>query len=238
MHRRSRTSVSRAALVAVVAATVLVAAACEGGDDEVDLADDATPSTQTATPTPDGTPTATPTPASDGDADSDGDAEQDDDTSDEQPAEAFEGDTEDVELEGAADQQTAVLDEVRIGRHDDFDRVVWEFSAGDRPRLWVEYNDEPSEPGSGEPVEVAGATAIQVTASTATDYGAELYAPDHEPYDGPERVEGADTERVTEAVALGDFEATMQWAVGVDAEQPFRVDVLEDPLRVVLDVGH
>lgn len=232
MHRRSRTSVFRAALIAVVAATVLLATACEEGDDAIDLADDATPSAQSPTSAPDSTPPATPTPTSDGDT------EQDDGTSDEEPAEAFEGGTEDVELDGAADQETAVLDEVRIGRHDGFDRVVWEFSAGDRPRLWVEYNDEPSEPGSGEPVEVPGATALQVTASTATDYGAELYAPDHEPYDGPERVEGADTERVTEAVALGDFEATMQWAVGVDAEQPFRVEVLEDPLRVVLDVGH
>lgn len=234
MQRRSRTPVFRGALIAAMAATVLVTAACEGDEDQIGLADDATPSPAPTTPTPQRTPTPTPTPASDGADDDDGGGQ----SADEDDGEAFEGDTEDVELDGAANQQTAVLDEVRIGRHDGFDRVVWEFRTGDRPRLWVEYVDEPSEPGSGEPVEVAGATAIQVTASTATDYGAEVYAPDHQPYDGPERVQGPRTERVTEAVALGDFEATMQWAVGVDAERPFRVEVLEDPLRVVLDVRH
>ncbi len=227
MHRRSRTPHLRAALIATVAATVLAASACGQGDDAVDLADDATP-TPPATPTSDPTPTPTPTSGSTVGADSD----------DEEPTTTFDGGTEDVELEGAEDQQTAVLEEVRIARHDGYDRVVWEFSAGDRPRLWVQYVDEATEPGSGRTVDVAGEATIQMTASTATDYGADLYAPDHEPYDGPERVEGADTERVTEAVSLGDFEATMQWAVGVDAVQPFRVDVLEDPLRVVLDVRH
>lgn len=225
MHRRSRTPRFRAALIATVAATVLAASACGTGDDEVDL--DATPTPQ-ASPTAD--PTPTPTPAS---GSTDG-AERGDD----EPTTTFDGDTEDVELEGAANQQTAVLDEVRIARHDGYDRVVWEFSAGDRPRLWVEYVDEATEPGSGREVEVAGEATLHMAASTATDYGADLYAPDHEPYDGPDRVEGADTERVTETVSLGDFEATMEWAVGVDAEQPFRVEVLQDPLRVVLDVRH
>lgn len=227
MHRRSRRPHFRAALIATVAATVLAASACGTGDDEVDLADDATPTPQ-ASPTSEPTPTPSPTSGSADGVESD----------DEEPTGTFDGGTEDVELEGAADQQTAVLDEVRIARHDGYDRVVWEFSAGDRPRLWVEYVDGATEPGSGREVEVAGEATIQMSASTATDYGAELYAPNHEPYDGPERVEGADTERVTEAVSLGDFEATMEWAVGVDAERPFRVEVLEDPLRVVLDVRH
>lgn len=229
MHRRSRMPSLRAALIATVAATVLAASACGTGDDEVDLAEDATPATPQATPTPDPTPTPTPAAGSTDGAENNDDGE---------PTTTFDGDTEDVELEGAADQQTAVLDEVRIGRHDGYDRVVWEFSTGDRPRVWVQYVDEATEPGSGRPVEVAGEATIQMTASTATDYGAELYAPSQQPYDGPERVEAADAERVTEAVSLGDFEATMEWAVGVDAMQPFRVEVLEDPLRVVLDVGH
>lgn len=229
MHRRSRMPRFRAAVIATVGVTVLAASACGTGDDEVDLADDATPATPQATPTPDPTPTPTPTSGSTDGAESDDDEEQ---------TTTFDGDTEDVELEGAANQQTAVLDEVRIGRHDGYDRVVWEFSAGDRPRLWVQYVDEATEPGSGRTVDVAGEATIQMTASTATDYGAELYAPNQQPYEGPERVKAADADQVTEAVALGDFEATMEWAVGVDAVRPFRVEVLDDPLRVVLDVAH
>lgn len=229
MHRQGRTRALRQALLVGTAAAVLLTAACDGGDDEVGLADDAAPTTPTPTATSTPTPTSTPGEGGEGGTATDETPE---------PVDPFEDDTADVELEGAADQQTAVLDEVRIGRHDGFDRVVWEFASGDRPRLWVEYDDQPTQPGSGEPVDVAGETAIRMTASTATDFGAELYAPDHEPYDGPERVEAAATERVTEAVALGDFEANMEWAVGVDARQPFRVDVLEDPLRVILDVQH
>jgi hypothetical protein len=30
----------------------------------------------------------------------------------------------------------------------------------------------------------------------------------------------------------------VEWAVGVDGEQPFTVTLLEGPLRVVVDVAH
>jgi hypothetical protein len=224
-RRRSRlpTPLLAAALLVLLA---IVATACGEPDQSgADLTEESTPTPTpglTPTPTPDLTPTPTPVEADETD----------------EADEPFEGDTDPVTLEGAAEQETAVLAEVRVARHEGFDRVVWEFGAGERPRIWLEYTDDPRQPGSGEPVDVAGDVALHLAAERATDRGAELYAPDHEPYDGPDRVEGANTERVTEAVALGDFEANMQWAVGVDARQPFRVEVLEDPLRIVVDVAH
>jgi hypothetical protein len=226
-RRRSRlpTPLLAAALLVLLA---IVATACgEPDQGGADLTEESTPTPTptpglTPTPTPDLTPTPTPVEADETD----------------EADEPFEGDTDPVTLEGAAEQETAVLAEVRVARHEGFDRVVWEFGAGERPRIWLEYTDDPRQPGSGEPVDVAGDVALHLAAERATDRGAELYAPDHEPYDGPDRVEGANTERVTEAVALGDFEANMQWAVGVDARQPFRVEVLEDPLRIVVDVAH
>lgn len=210
----------------VVAVVLLLTAACGSQDDDVTLAESPAP-----TPTPAATagPTATPSLASSPTPDSEGAAT---------PEYPFEEDMGEVVVEGAEQQDIAVLDEVRVARHEGFDRVVWEFSTGDRPTVRVRYDDEPRQPGSGEPVDVSGETALHMTAQSATDLGAELYAPSAQPYDGPERVEGANTATVTEAVALGDFEANMEWAVGVDERQPFRARVLREPLRIVVDVGH
>lgn len=212
----------------VVAAALLLTAACGSQDDDVTLAESPAPTPTPATtadpaasPTPE--PTSSPTPDSEGAA---------------TPEYPFDEDMDEVVVEGAEQQDAAVLDEVRVARHEDFDRVVWEFSSGDRPTVRVRYDDDPREPGSGNPVDVSGQTALHMTAQSATDVGAELYAPSAQPYDGPERVEGTNTTTVTEAVALGDFEANMEWAVGVNERQPFRARVLRNPLRIVVDVGH
>ena len=55
-------------------------------------------------------------------------------------------------------------------------------------------------------------------------------------YLGPARFT-PDTSAVVELVRTGGFEAVLTWAVGVDAERPFRVTRLEQPARIVLDVA-
>lgn len=210
---------SRAALATSAALLLGLTGACEPDEDEaVDVA------TETPTPTP--TPTATPTPTP---------AEPDDEHDHDQ--EQFEGGTADVELQAADEQETAVLSEVRVARRDGYDRVVWEFSEGTDPRVLVGYEDAAREPGSGDPVDLAGDAVLVVLAQHATDFGAELYAPQAEAYEGPERIDGGNA-NITEVVRLGDFEAAMTWAVGLDTERPFRVLRLDDPLRLVVDIGH
>jgi hypothetical protein len=59
---------------------------------------------------------------------------------------------------------------------------------------------------------------------------------DVEPYDGPRSVSAADTENVTEVRPGGTFEGIQLGFVGVNAELPFRVYMLEDPTRVVVEV--
>lgn len=133
----------------------------------------------------------------------------------------------------------AYLVRVEAGRHDGFDRVVWEFD-GPAPSYRVEYVTGPvAEQGSGQPVEVDGAAALQVIFSLAS--GVDLSGTEPQTiYDGPDRLSGVDagTVNVAEVVQTGDFEATLSWAVGVDEITPFTVRRLEDPTRVAVDIAH
>lgn len=235
--RRTGAALSVVAVLGVGSAAAVTLSA--PGDDEVSLQDPAEPA---ASPTPEPTP-----PSLDGadddlvpdiDADPGEGSELDDPDADGDEDPPFYANTEPDERPAAPDQDMAVLSQVRVGVHEGFDRVVWEFSEGDRPRVRVEYVDQPRQPGSGNPVDVAGGAYLRLIAEFATDRGAELYAPDAQPYEGPRRLDGGTAQAVQEVVSLGDFEANMQWAVGVDQQRPFRMRVLESPLRIVVDVRH
>jgi hypothetical protein len=41
---------------------------------------------------------------------------------------------------------------------------------------------------------------------------------------------------IREAVQICDFEGVVDWAVGTSTERPFRVTVLNNPSRIVIDV--
>ena len=181
----------------------------------------------------------------DEDADEDADEEDADDEDADEGEDAEDGvagarieGTEPVELDAADQQDPAVLTEVRVGAHEGYERVVWEFAQGDQPLFEVRYvtSADVTEPGTGDAVAVEGDAVLLVRAQSATDLGAEVFA-GATPYDGPERVAGADLSAVTEVVRLGDFEANLQWAIGLDRERAFTVEVLEEPLRLVVDVA-
>lgn len=130
----------------------------------------------------------------------------------------------------------AYLVRVEAGRHDGFDRVVWEFN-GPAPSYRVEYVTGPvAEQGSGQPIEVDGTAALQVIFSLAS--GVDLSGTEPQTiYDGPDRLSDAGTVNVTEVVQTGDFEATLSWAVGVDEITPFTVRRLTDPTRIAVDIA-
>ena len=44
------------------------------------------------------------------------------------------------------------------------------------------------------------------------------------------------TSVVREVVRSGDFEAVLSWAIGVQERVDFRVQALDDPARLVVDV--
>ena len=98
----------------------------------------------------------------------------------------------------------------------------------------VRYVDEATGQGSGNSIPVQGDAILQVTI-TGVGYPTETGI---EEYDGSAPLPGAGTEVVTEVVWDSTFEGTSVAFVGLAEELPFRVYLLENPARVVLEVVH
>lgn len=220
--------------VAFVALTVL---ACGGGDaasDTTGAADTArsagvTPAVDTAPVTPvaasvgasAAVPSAGTPPAPDPDAAA-GDT-----------AAPFRGGTAPVRVRGGEPTGPFLLRAVRTARHAGYDRIVFEFSGSVLPHHEVEYVRAPAQCGSGDPVRVAGGVAL-----VARFHGADAHAM------RGDRMEPtiADRDRrpalgaVRQLRQICDFEATIEWVMGLDGRRPFRVSSLRDPARVIVDV--
>lgn len=127
------------------------------------------------------------------------------------------------------------LKAVRVGEHDGFDRVVFEFESG-IPGYSVQYVDRPiTEDGSGDTVDVDGDAVLSVRMEAAS--GADLTGADlREVYKGPRRIDGPG-EAVQEVVRTGDFEAVLNWVIGVDANKPFHAYTTGGN-RLVIDIAH
>jgi hypothetical protein len=131
-----------------------------------------------------------------------------------------------------------VLNDVRVGAHPEsggWDRIVFEFEPvdgfpGGHPGGIVEYVDEALQCGSGEPVDVEGEAILRVKldATQAHDDNGNLTI-DAIEIEGPGN-------SIIEAVSFCDFEGIVEWAIGVPAEQNFKVVFLQEPARIVIDI--
>ena len=64
-------------------------------------------------------------------------------------------------LRPQAPSELTVTD-VRIGRHEGFERVVFELDGGGAPGWFVDYADTPTQQGSGKTIDHSGETALNV----------------------------------------------------------------------------
>jgi hypothetical protein len=127
----------------------------------------------------------------------------------------------------------AILSEVRAAEHAEYDRVVFEFAAAPLPGYHVEYATGPVyQCGSGDEVNVPDAAKLVVRLDPARAH------------DDSGNVTIADRQRMLALPALKrlliicDFEAQVEWVLGVAARTPYRVSELSGPPRLVLDVRH
>ena len=131
------------------------------------------------------------------------------------------------------------LTDVRLAAHDGFDRFVLEFEGEPMSPFRVAYVDGPIlEDGSGNEVDLDGTAFLEVrlTAASGVDFDTDAEEGYEVTYDGPQRLSG-DTSVIAEALRTGDFEATLTWTLGLRERAGFAVTVLEEPLRLVIDVA-
>lgn len=127
-----------------------------------------------------------------------------------------------------------LLDDLRLGRHDGFDRVVLDLSGAGEVGWRAEYVAHPALDGSGMPVDLAGPAVLVVGAE-----GMAYPEPGDTRYDGGvQLVEGGELQTVTEVLRDTPFEGRLQVYVGVSDEAPFRVFRLDAPERLVIDIQH
>lgn len=123
--------------------------------------------------------------------------------------------------------------DVRVGTHDGFDRVVFEFTDG-TPDITLDRATPPfSQDGSGFPVDVEGESFLRLTMRGGTkqmDDGSSSYS-------GPRDFDPG-FPMLVDLVEGGDFEAQSTWYLGLASEACVSVTLLEDEPRLVIDVEH
>jgi hypothetical protein len=142
---------------------------------------------------------------------------------------------------GQRDVFTNVTD-VRVGAHDGFDRIVFEFSApkpnpggsAGIPFFELRQAKPPfTEDPSDLPLDVFGDAFVRIVFQGATGYD----------FDGNPTYAGSRTitpgfGTLAQAVEGGDFEATTTWILGLSRPTCWQVQELHDPDRVVIDFHH
>jgi hypothetical protein len=143
---------------------------------------------------------------------------------------------------GGEDGVYVNLKDVRVGAHDGFDRIVFEFQEPDPnpagnggiPRYEIRQAKPPfSEDPSDMPIDVEGDAFARIVFQGASGYDFDGNAT----YDGSRRLTpGFGT--LAQVVEGGDFEATMTWILGLSRPTCWEIQELHNPERLVIDFHH
>jgi hypothetical protein len=127
----------------------------------------------------------------------------------------------------------AQIIDVRVGEHDGYDRVVFEFSGG-IPQTLIEAVLEPFyQDASGLPLTVNGTAFLKVTMHNASRVSPDGVVT----YTGPTEFD-PDLPQVVHLIEGGDFEAVSTWYLGLNGGGCIRVLTLPTPSRLVIDIEH
>jgi hypothetical protein len=133
---------------------------------------------------------------------------------------------------------TAPLANLRAGRHDCFDRLVFDVRGG-ADGYYVAYVPQVTADGSGAVVPLRGGARLQIIV-VAPAYDAS-YRPVYRPTDRTELVNVSGWRTFRQVAWAGSFEGQTTVGLGVRARLPFRVFSLAGPetrSRIVVDVAH
>ncbi len=127
---------------------------------------------------------------------------------------------------------------VRSAVHEGYDRIVIDHAGSGTPAYRAEYTDQPLAPGSGKPIlgaEESSGTYLEInlTGMASHDQVDEAQA-----LQNGHRVTSLDAQVAQDVVTYLPWEATSTYYIGVDQQRQYRVQVLEHPSRVVIDLAH
>jgi hypothetical protein len=136
------------------------------------------------------------------------------------------------------DGVTTGLTGARLGAASGYDRVTLEFEALPS-NLDVGYVEE-SYSASNDGCAVEGLPAGPKLAARFYISGTRT-GPAEDPaskptYTGPDRLASPDTKSIVEARIVCEFEGGLEWVLTLREQRPFRIDVLDNPARFVIDV--
>jgi hypothetical protein len=134
------------------------------------------------------------------------------------------------------------LTDVRVGAHDGYDRIVFEFTEpkpnpagnGGIPYYEIRQAKPPfTQDPSDMPLDVYGDAFVQLVVQGATGYDFD----GNPTYDGS-RVVTPGFGTLAQAAQSGDFEATLSWILGLSRPTCWQVQELHNPDRLVIDFHH
>lgn len=132
----------------------------------------------------------------------------------------------------AAGQPQVLVEGVRVGVHEGYDRVVLDLSGTGEVGWTAQFVTDAALDGSGAPVDLAGEFLLRVDLQ-----GMAYPEPGDTAYeDRVLLVDGGDLSTVTEVLRATPFEGQVSVFIGTRTEAPFRVFALSDPERLVIDV--
>lgn len=123
-----------------------------------------------------------------------------------------------------------MIEDVRAGAHDGFDRLVVELSGTGSPSVIAGYEADPRQQASGyelRPVGNAFFTLLIQGVPLSMSADDEIVAKSD-----PSGVAAGNIVGVADG---GVFEADAQYVVGLNAQRPYKLTVLDNPTRVVVD---
>jgi hypothetical protein len=130
-----------------------------------------------------------------------------------------------------------LLTGVRVGDHEDYVRIVFDFREPASPNWEIGY--VPGEihgmvdPEGGWVEGDAFLVAKFWPAGTADIREAVPVIT----YDGPRRID-VGVGSVVQLLVIEDFEAQLWWAIGLTGQRPFRVGTMSDPPRIFVDIAY
>lgn len=135
-----------------------------------------------------------------------------------------------------------LLVDVRVGEHDGYDRIVFEYAQDTRsssislangvPNYRVEYVESATACGSGFPVTSDGQVMLQVHLP-----GSYIYDPDTGEATLDDLEMSADHQSIVSVEEICGFEGNSTWILGLRSGQPFRIQEIAEPPRLVIDIA-